>query len=374
MRYPSLSIDARSAFVDNIPSVEFPVIGSRELGAKESYQADIKLSVPLFTGGKIGSRIKVNFENLKAQSYALKAERMNSAYNCRRAYLGVLLAEAVLAAGEASLDRIDIIRRNVHNLYEGGLADSIDILEAELAYQQEHLAVSEKMSGVNKTRTSLALILGLPADSELKLTEDIAPPSDNEKQLSGPAQPKRAELKMLDHKIGVADHLSRLNVSQYFPDINGFAGYSYGKPNRDFFNSGWDDYWMAGLALNWELNLGRKTSHGINSARQRASSARMVRHDLERSLTILTETAVENMELAYQTMLTSKKEYEIARTKYRLAENKQNSGMLTVNRLLEIEAELGAAERLYRASIINYYLAQTEYLYAIGSEKIYGGL
>ncbi|MEW5922687.1 MAG: TolC family protein [Candidatus Zixiibacteriota bacterium] len=373
LRFPSLSLDARSSFVDNIPTVEFPMIGSRDFGAKNSYQADLRLNVALFTGGKISRQIKISSANLQADAFALEAERSKAAYDSRRAYLSVMLAEAVASAADASLKRINIIRSDVQNLYENGLADSIDILEAELAYQQVSLASSEKHSAVTTAVINLANLLGLPGATEFTLTEKISPPGGDPKD-----QPvdkiNRVELKMLDNKIRAAEQVTGLNSSEYFPSLSGFAGYSYGKPNRDYFNGEWDHYWVAGLALNWNLNLAGKTTHNVKASKQAASSARMQRNDLERTFTIMAETTLEKIKLAYQTVITSEKEHNIAREKYRLATNKQKAGLLTVNRLLEIEAELTLSEQQYRASIINYYIAKTEHLYAIGSEKIYGGL
>lgn len=373
LRFPSLNLDARSSFVDNVPTIEFPMMGSREFGAKNSYQADLKLNVPLFTGGKISRQIKISSANLQADAFALEAERSKSAYDSRRAYLSVMLAETVASAADASLKRIDIIRRDVQNLYENGLADSIDILEAELAYQQVSLASSEKHSAVATSTINLANLLGLPAGTEFTLTEKVLPPNQDQKNLSS-EKTNRPELKMLDNRIKAAEQVADLNSAEYFPSLSGFAGYSYGKPNRDYFGGDWDHYWVAGLALNWNLNLAGRTTHNVRASRQAASSARMQRSDLERTLNIMAETTLEKIKLAYQTVVTSEKEYSIAREKYRLAADKQKAGLLTVNRLLEIEAELTSSEQQYRASIINYYIAQTEHLYAIGSEKIYGGL
>ncbi|UCD93909.1 MAG: TolC family protein, partial [Candidatus Zixiibacteriota bacterium] len=119
---------------------------------------------------------------------------------------------------------------------------------------------------------------------------------------------------------------------------------------------------------------GGRTHHGIQSAKQAAFSAQMSKMQLEESLTTAADIALQNINLAYETFVTSQKEYEIAKNKYRLGQNKQKEGYLTVNRLLEMEAELTATEQLYRASMISYQTALTEYLYAIGSDRIYGEL
>lgn len=81
-----------------------------------------------------------------------------------------------------------------------------------------------------------------------------------------------------------------------------------------------------------------------------------------------------NLKYAYRAFAISQEEYDISKRKFRLAKEKQKAGYMSVNRLLELEAELTATEQLYHASEINYYIKQNEYLYTLGSPGIYGGL
>ena len=61
-RFPTLSFDARTGYVDEIASLDLSLPGlpsiSREFGSNDSYQTDLRLSVPLYTGGRISSAIK----------------------------------------------------------------------------------------------------------------------------------------------------------------------------------------------------------------------------------------------------------------------------------------------------------------------------
>ena len=375
LRFPTLSLDASSYYIDEIPSVEFPFMGERQLGVRDNYQADFRLSLPLFTGGRISNRIKMSRENVQAKSLALAARQLNTAYNCRKAYLGLMLARAIASSAEASLERIKIIRQDVSNLHASGLADSVDILEAELAYQKGLQMLAEKQTLERNAAISLNRVLGLPEDMEISPTEEIpAPPSSDTQAWKSPERINRPELSVLDNRVRTAEYLSRLNKADYFPSLSGFVGYSVGKPNKDFFDNEWNDNYIAGATLNWQFNLGGKTHHGVRSAGQAAFSARMSRKQLEESLTIAAAVALENLKLAYHTFTISRKENEIAEAKYRLGQNKQKQGYLTVNRLLEMEAELTASEQLYRASMISYYISEAEYFYAVGADKIYGGL
>jgi len=375
LRYPTLSLNAASFYVDNLPSMSFPLIGARNLGSKENYQADIRLSLPLFTGGKIANQIRISYENVRAKSLSLAADQLNAAYRCRKAYLNLMLSRAVALSAKASLERVRLVRQDVYNFHKSGLADSVDILEAELAYEIASLTGSERQSLARDASIALMQILGLASDSEIAPGEMAPLPAEPVFRDSVPmTEIARPELKILDSRIIAANQLERFNKSSYFPSLSSYIGYSTGKPNRDFFNDKWNDYFTAGVTLNWELNLGGKTSYSAGSARQAAFSAQMSKKELEESLTLMANIALENLHQAYRTFVSSQKEYDIARAKYRLGQEKQKVGNLTVNRLLEMEAELSSAEQLYQASIINYYLSETEYLYATGSPKIYGGL
>jgi outer membrane protein TolC len=374
-RYPSLSLNAVSYYIDQLQEVSIIPGRTLELGSHENYQTDFKLTVPFYTGGKIGNQIKIQKENLTAKSYSLESEKMAAAYQARKGYLNLMLTRYLVAAAKSSQDRIDIIARDVQNLFQSGLADSVDILDAASATQQGLLGLTDKENLRRNASIALAQQLGLSALEEIAPTEtapDPLPLSDNDN--SGQSLSiDRPELKGLDSRLRAANYLVSFNRAGYFPLLSGYAGYSYGKPNRDQFNKSWNGYFNVGLSLNWEFNLGNRTHHNINSARQSALSLEMSRRRLEENFNLQADLAHENLKKSYQYFVINKKELEIATHKFRLAREKHNAGKLSVNRLLEMESELATVEQGYYAAIINYYLAETEYLYAIGAPKIFGG-
>lgn len=375
LRFPSLSLTGSSFYIDKVPSAEFPFGQELELGSKENHQFDLRLSIPIFTGGRISNQIGIQKENWQAESFNLEAERLITAYNCRRAYLSLVLSKAVVSSAEASLDRIKIIRQNVQNLHKNGMTDSLDILETEQAYQKALQTHLEKETAGRNAAALLAQIMGLSSERPIMPPQAVPIPKEP------PRRPiilldeiNRAELKAFDNRIQGADYFAKLNRSEYFPVISTYIGYSAGKPNRDFLNNEWNDNIVVGLTANWEFNLGGKAIHAASSATKSAFSMRMLKKELEESLSLRADIALENLRLSYHTFTISQKEYGIAREKYRLAEERQKAGYLNVNHLLEMEAELTSSEQMYYASITNYYISEAEYLYAIGSPRIYGGL
>ncbi len=375
-RFPTLSLSAVSYYMDETESIDFPIpqVPDMEIGSKENYQADLKLSAPLYTGGKLSGSIAAAEAALHGAAYTLEARRMAVAYNCRKAYFNLMLSDIMVRSAEASHQRIKIIKDDAQNLFQNGLADSIDLLDTELAFQQTRHALDIRRTARTNASSILANLIGMASNDNITITEERSSPDRDKYNQQSSAMINRPELQALDSRIRSADQLARISAAGYFPDLSAYAGYSYGKPNRDQFNSTWNDFFMVGLSLNWTYNFGGKTRYSIKSARQSAFSARMEKRDLAEQLNLYADIALENINHAARSMAISEKEYQISQNKYRLAENKHSVGNLTINRLLELEKELTAAEQAYRASIINYYISENEYFYAVGSPEIYGGL
>lgn len=378
-RFPTLSLEARSFYLSNLVKItSLPTPGAVELGTKENYQVDLRLAIPIYTGGKLSNRIGISGREVAAKGYDLESRRMTTAYYSRRSYLGLLLSDALVGAADASLKRTRTIKEDVAHLYDNGMADSVDILDAALAYEKGRSMLLEMQTGRRNASQSLAVVTGYPINTVFKLNEKIVEP---EKKIEDymtldidSTSLKRPELFALESRLAAADRMVALSRGGYLPNLSAFASYSGGKPNRDFFDAKFDDYFSVGAMLTWEFNLGFKTGHGVSNARRKREALRMSRDQLNESIYLEAKTDLEKLKNAYDIYRIALNEKNITEHKFRLAKAKQLAGDLSVNRLVEMEAELTAAEEQYSASIINFYLAETELLHTIGSPQIYGGL
>lgn len=375
-RYPTLSLEAGAHYISDLVNVRI-LTNSLELGSKEIYQTDARLAVPLYTGGKISGAIGAAEAELKARGGDLEATRLRTAWICRRAYLGLLLTEDLVGSAEASLKRIRVIREDVAHLYENGVADSIDILEAELAREKGRQALLKQESERSKASQTLAVILGFDPGTEFHLTEQFAVPE----QLIGSflefnpdsGSISRPELKALANRLIAAEQAVKINRASWFPNLSAYAGYSGGKPNRNQFDAEWDDYFSVGALLTWNFNLGGRTDRNIAKARKEYEALKMSRLALQEQFLLAAENGLESLKNAYDLYRIAENEKNLTEHKYRLGQEQQQAGEISVNRLVELEADLTAAEALYSASKISFYLTETELLYTIGSSKIYGG-
>ncbi|OGC94376.1 MAG: hypothetical protein A2W25_11305 [candidate division Zixibacteria bacterium RBG_16_53_22] len=374
LRYPTLSAGATSFYTDEVQKIELP-FSTSELGSNENYLADMRLTLPLYTGGRISNQIRMQSSLAGLRGYNVQAARLQSAYQARHAYLSLMMAMSGAAAAEASLRRVEILGRDVTNLFASGLADSVDILDSQLALERAQRTHNERQTAVENALSLLAQLTGL-ARAEIVIADEELPTPDIEPYENAGAVPEkieRPELAALESRADAARHSVGLAQAGNLPNLSAFGGYTVGKPNRDFVGNDWNDYWTVGLNLNWEFNLGLRTIRNVSSARESARSATLARDNLEESIRLGARVTYDNLRQAFRNYAVSLREFQIADRKYHLGAERERAGTLSVNRLIELEADLASTEQLHRSAVINYYLAETEYLYAIGSKRIYGG-
>jgi len=84
------------------------------------------------------------------------------------------------------------------------------------------------------------------------------------------------------------------------------------------------------------------------------------------------ELAVEQMKLAHERYLNSLLQFRISTENYQLARAQHRSGVLSSNRLLEVEAALSAAQSAMVVAKVEFYIAQSIYYQSIVSAETSG--
>lgn len=353
-------------------------LGPIQLGAEwqEIYAGNLRLSYPLYTGGRRTNDIKRQRANVGAASSQLAAAKLANAYDCRQAYIGLLIAERTVGSAEASSRRIEVIKTDVENLFAVGMADSIDILETEISERGVERLLEQTRNQRKNASLSLARLLGLAENDSIVPTEDI--PEPDPKLVALPATTgdpgRRPELAVFDREIESARYQRAIVKSNVLPVLSGMGGYALVKPDMGDRETNWQDLWFLGLTLGWDLNLGGKEFSESKQALETVRSLEMKRKDLEDSLALQARIAWNNIEEAYVVYGITREELNIARRRFALAEDKQKAGQMTVNRLLELESDLTETEQQFEAARLKYFAAATDYFYAVGSDAIWGGL
>jgi outer membrane protein len=373
-RLPTLSAESFAFYRDEVPSFDITIAPdrtlSREIGSHENYQTDLRLTMPLFTGGKISSGIKAAGAQLDLYRALEESSLEQLIYQTRVEYLMLYRAERLQEVAQASQGRAQIILKDVRACLEAGTADSTDLLEANLAYNEAALKVDEAQSARRLAEIGLRTLLNLPARESVNAIDKLPPPVGRAIYHIFVSKP---ELRATRAAISLSQAQMKQVRSAYLPTISTYAGYSYGKPNLDWFNKTWMDYFTIGAQLSWSLNIGMKEKYEVNRARFLYEAARKELDNLTERLDCEALLALEQVTLARNQYSTAKFRQRTAADNYRLATRRHDQGALSANRLLEIEAKLSEAEAALETAVVDYHLAESAYFYALGSEQLKEG-
>ncbi|MBD3258028.1 hypothetical protein GF377_06310 [candidate division GN15 bacterium] len=371
-RLPTVSATAVASYMSEVAQLEFVVPGlidiSRDFGSKETYQTDIRLTWPVFTGGKISSGIKAAEASRDYRQAMESVDEQATAFYARVAYLSLLRARQLVVAAEASLERTQVVLDDVLSAHSAGVTDTLDILEAELALSKAESGLTEATVRYRQAQVQLARLLGL-SDEQINPSDRLpeVPAVDSSIAIDNVARP---ELNAAGAGVRLGEARLRLEHADYFPNLAVYGGYSYGKPNLDRFNNTWNDYFTVGAQLTWSFNIGNKTGSEKRAAAFQLESARRSYDDVQESLNESARLAWQDVVLVQSVFVSANKEHAIAAENYRLAQQSHAEGALSSNRLLEIEEALSAAEASLAAARANFFIAQSGYLYAIGSDDL----
>ena len=375
-RFPTLAASAYATRVDEIPilDIEIPRLFSirREIGTLEHYQADLRVTLPVWTGGRIGSAIALARAN-RTYWQALESLDLNALqYATRTEYFGLYRSLRLREAADASLKRTAIIRMDVRSMYAAGVVDSVDILEANLAFTTADFAARQADILVRTAEIHLLTRLGLTTGERLILIDSVPEPPLY--LTAYPGSTERPEKLAAQAGIDLNAARVRQEKAEYFPTVAIFGGYAYGKPNQNMFEDKWNDYFTIGASLSWKFNLGFKTKQNTARAGLELEAARHYYQRVDEQVTQEGRLAFEQLKMAHEQYMRTREEHRIARANYDLASSRHVEGDLSSNRLLEIETTLTTAESALAAAVADFYIAESAYLYTIGSENLGKGL
>ncbi|MBD3404395.1 hypothetical protein GF420_16005 [candidate division GN15 bacterium] len=374
-RWPTLDVSASGAYASYVPTLDlelpFGESFSREIGTHQNYQADIRLLFPVYTGGRISGGIDRAEAVVRVQQ-ALAQANLDQVYlQTRVEYFTLARFDQLETAAAASLRRARITAKDVQSMYEAGVADSTDLLEADLNLTEASFALTQAKNMRRRSELRLLILLGLNPQDSLTLSDALVTPSVP--TLPPIIADSKPELRAAEATMAMRRAERDLSHSAYLPTVSLMGGWSYGKPNLDRFNNEWNDYWTVGAQISWSFNIGNKTGEQVRASTWQLRAAERQRDEVAETLQREVQLRFEELTLALERYRSADRQWQLARSNYRLARDRFQAGDLPSNRLLEIEQMLSSAESSRAAAAAEYHIARSAYLYALGSDQLKEG-
>jgi outer membrane protein TolC len=246
-------------------------LGQMGVGTGFVVQGSVDLVWPLYTFGKLGFLMDAASNGVDAAAQKVSAIKGNVALDAKRAYLGVMVSQEVMAILEDGRGKLSDARGRIKELLESDdpQATEKDLFKIDYYSAELDSRLEEARKGREMAMASLKLLIGLdpgePAEvRKIALEEglsDLKPLEHYLKEASG----ARPDLKALAHAVQARTNLAKAAGRAYYPDffVGGGLRFSFTNINYEVISPLLRDDLnylggAAGLGMRLDLDIGTK--------------------------------------------------------------------------------------------------------------------
>jgi outer membrane protein TolC len=245
--YPQVSIGGQASWQSDVTSVSLPIPGmSLPDIPKDQYKIYLDVNQVLYDGGISSSRTKMEMVSAYSDSVQTVIDSRKIKETVIDLYCNIIYFRKVKELSQAQLERLNKRLTSMQSSNSNGVLSGTDYLlfSAEVKKTEQNLTDAE-MTELSMLR-SLSILTGMELNPETLL---IRPSS--EKSLS--AEYNRPEFSFFSLQNDLITLSQQASGKTLRPRLSAFAQGGYGRPALNMFSTDFDNYFMAGLRLNWNL-------------------------------------------------------------------------------------------------------------------------
>jgi outer membrane protein len=326
-------------------------------GTNNDYQADIVITQPIYTGGKITSQKNSARYAIDAAELGVMAAREDVIFGVKAAYYKLIFARDILTSKEVLLKytqtsydtALDLNKRTKSPREEVLLRLDVQLNEVrqELISARESLKIEQK---------ALLNAMGLDSNGSIDvqdLKEDFFLSEDTPVVVAD-----NYEILKASKEVKEADELVKISKSGFYPRLN--ARYSYGYEWGRWSDGEGDSDWIAGVAVDFNIWDWGKTRADVKQAKAYKEEVQSYEKLLSQQIDLDLESARLKYESALSRWKIAKMNCEQARKSLDLFTERYRDTLVTSVELLDAQRAFSQAQVNCALSKLDMRLAKSE--------------
>jgi outer membrane protein len=341
-------------------------------GTQNMYQWDLHVVQPLFTGGEIYNKYKL--EKLGVDVARLKNDtaRDDLVYSVKATYFTVLKAQKLQDVARQAVAQIAAHEKTARDFFEQEMIAKNDLLEAQvrLAQAQQDLVRAEQ--GVEISRAMLNTVLHQDVNTPLSLADmsDVQHLSLKLTDSQALALQQRPLIREIDTNIQQAQTGVKLARGTYFPKAYLVSSYTRHGNQADMRGSDYQDpeSWNVGVNLDWTFWEWGKKSNVVGEQKVKLLEAQETKKEIVDKVLLQVKDAWLRCQENWKNIGVSRTAIDRAEENFRIYQNRFNQQMATTTDVLDAQTLLTHAQSNYNNSLYDYCIARAMLENAIAGE------
>ena len=356
------------------PNQGFPT--TLETSSDNAGHATLDVHQPLFNGSAFaGIRASGIVRKMSEEAYR-NAESAVVA-DIKISYFDALISKEQLSLIEQSIARWEQSRKDTRAMFRQGVAADIDTLKAFLSVENLRPDLIQAENKVATTMTRLKNAMGIPVDSNVKLSSKLELPSATYpadiNAAYREAVDSRPDLHQLDLQVQAEGEKVNAARAERFPLLSAFGKLE----SQTAFNDGVkpaDSRWPAsssvGLQLTMPLFTGYRISAQVEQAKIGQHQTRTRFEDLKANIRAEIEVRLLNYRESQKRIEVQSKTISVAERSYNISRLRFKEGIGSRLELTDAELQLNKAKTNYLQAVYDCLAASTQLDKALGRRRI----
>lgn len=348
--------------------------GGIKVGLDNSWSLGFQASLPLIAP-QLWKSVTVSDTQILRSLEAARQSRQNLVDQVKSAYYGLLLAQDSRIVIQESYDMARLTHETYVKQAAAGAASDYDVLRTSVAMKNIEPEIIQADIAIRQARLQLLVLMGVDSAFEFEAATKLA---DYEKTMYDEVfaleadYSNNADLRLLDIDTKLLQQQVAMKKLAFVPTLSLSANYNWTSMSNGSPVSGfrWSPYSMVGLTLSVPLYHGGSRWNSLKAATIQANEMKWQRQNLERSIAMQTEIAIENIKLNVKQIASSSESVAEADRAHTIMEKSFEIGAASYLDLRDSELSLTRARLAYYQAIYNYLVAGSKLELLLGNAEI----
>jgi len=336
-RLPNISLEAGYSVLDNTPEMQADLLGqSLQIPVAPQNSAAFKTmaTLPLYTGGRIGSGIDAASASLDAAKHGEIGDTQSLKLRVADAYVAVMRAGSLLKVAESHVQSLEAHAHDVENFYTQGMVAKSDLLSASVSLADARQKALQATNALDLARAAYNRLLARPLDQSVTLEEFTPENGDHPlSSLTEQALSKRSELAALARQIEAIHHQASAVRGETLPQVALTGGYNY-QQNRYQVHEG---QWIVALGVKWNLFDGGVVGYRAGAVERQASTLVEQRKELASIVTLQVRQSWLDVNETRKRLIVTQSAIGQAEENLRVVRDRYSNGLSTHTEVLNAE-------------------------------------
>jgi len=376
-QWPSLrAVGAANYFLDNQRLIAARYNGESGIFGQAILSGDLVLTMPIFTGGQITSRIQAA-ELLQASAeHRLARTREELVFNVSSAFFSILAQQRLIESMEFSARSLERQRERIQDLIAVSKGVRVDLLRTEVRLANLEQRRTQERNVMEILRRVLANLMGRRETNgpvTIRGALEFRPMDVAPERLLASVYERREDYLAARAEVAAQERSVAGAQGTQWPQISLRGAYGVRdivKPEQHpLALNNPNDAGVIGIVIDLPIFEGGQISARIREEQARLSAARERLRKLELQIRLEVESAALNATSAQQRILTTGKSVEQAQEGYGIEQDKYDLGKGTIVDVLDAQAALLEAQSAYYRALADHEIAKAQLRLARGETR-----